>query len=56
MKNFTKRIYERFDAPFTKHFNFSIKQFNRKHSYPIFLCYTEDIVKILIKYISIIAI
>lgn len=49
-ENFYEKEYmKRFDAPFTKHFNFSIKQFNRKHSYPIFLCYTEDIVKILIK-------
>lgn len=33
----------RFNAPFTKHFDINIRQFNHKTQYPAFLCYTEDI-------------
>lgn len=39
-----KEIYQRrFNAPTTKLFPFSIKQFNRKKEFPAFFCYTEEI-------------
>ncbi|MBO6304268.1 MAG: hypothetical protein J6M62_04185 [Selenomonadaceae bacterium] len=38
-------VYQsRYNAPFTRHFPFDIKQINRKNKYPAFLCYTEEIV------------
>ena len=43
-------IYQaRFNAPFTKHFNFDIREFNRKKEYPAFLCYTEELFLLLEK-------
>ena len=39
---YEKTYHERFFAPTTKHFDFSIKQFNRNKEFPAFLCYTED--------------
>ena len=33
----------RYNAPFTRHFNFSIKEYNHKTAYPCFLCYTEEL-------------
>ena len=33
---------KRFSAPFTKHFNINIRQFNHRNSYPAFVCYTEE--------------
>ena len=33
----------RFSAPTTKHFNFFIRQINRKEEFPAFLCYTEEL-------------
>lgn len=33
---------KRFNAPMTKHFEFSIRQYNRQNEYPAFLCYTEE--------------
>ena len=45
-----KSIYEnRFNSPLTKHFDFHIKQFNHRESYPAFLCYTEELVLLLEK-------
>ena len=37
----------RFRAPFTKHFGLTIKQFNRKNEYAAFLCYTEEMVRLI---------
>ena len=43
-------IYKaRFNSPTTKHFDFSIKQFGRRKSYPAFLCYTEELVLLIEK-------
>lgn len=39
--------HERFNAPFTKHLDFSIRQFNRKKKFPAFFCYTEELVNVL---------
>ena len=45
-----EQIYrERFNSPITKHFDFQIKQFNRKNEFPMFLCYTEDLVLLIEK-------
>lgn len=39
-----EKIYQaRFNAPTTKHFEFSIKQVGRRKIYPAFMCYTEEI-------------
>ena len=35
---------QRFDAPMTRHFEFSIRQYDRRNEYPAFLCYTEEFV------------
>ena len=44
------QIYlERFKAPATKHFTFSIRQFNRHKEFPTFLCYTEELLLLLEK-------
>ena len=38
-----KKIYEeRFNSPFTVHFDFEIKQFNHENSYPAFFYYDAD--------------
>ena len=34
---------QRYNAPFTQHFNISIQEYNRKNSYPAFLVYTQEI-------------
>lgn len=34
---------QRFNAPTTRHFNFFIKEHNRREAYPAFLCYTEEL-------------
>lgn len=34
---------ERFKFPLTKHFNFSIRQYDRRNEYPAFFCYTEEL-------------
>jgi len=39
----------RYNAPFTKHFPFDIKQLNRKNKYPAFLCYTEELLLLIEK-------
>lgn len=42
----TKVINEynkRYNAPFTRHFDFCIKEYNRNTAYPCFLCYTEEL-------------
>jgi len=39
----------RYNAPFTKHFSFDIKQVDRRNKYPAFLCYTEEIVSLMEK-------
>lgn len=45
-----EKIYlERFNAPTTKHFDFSIKQVGRQKSFPAFLCYTEELVLLIEK-------
>lgn len=37
------RIYtERFYAPNTRHFNFTIREYNHQKEYPAFFCYTEE--------------
>ena len=33
---------ERFNAAMTRHFDFQIREFNHKNSYPAFFCYTEE--------------
>lgn len=33
----------RYNAPFTQHFDISIKEYNRRNSYPAFLVYTQEI-------------
>ena len=39
-----QKIYrQRFDSPTSKHFDFHIKQFNRKKVFPAFLCYSEEL-------------
>lgn len=40
----------RLEAPFTIHFNIPIHQYNRKSAYPAFLCYTEDILRLVEKF------
>ena len=35
------------NAPFTKHLDFSIRQFNRKKEFPAFFCYTAELVNVL---------
>ena len=38
-----KEIYQSlFNTPTTKHFNFSIREYNRREKFPAFFCYTED--------------
>lgn len=45
-----EEVYKsRFNAPTTRHFNFPIKQFNRKKEFSAFLCYTEEIVLLIEK-------
>ena len=40
-----KEIYQaRFNAPTTKHFDFSIKQVGRQKEFSAFLCYTEELI------------
>ena len=34
---------QRFNAPMTRHFEFSIRQYDRRNEYPAFLCYTEEL-------------
>ena len=51
-KNFSEheKIYQaRFNAPMTRHFDFSIKQFGRRNDYSAFLCYTEELVLLMEK-------
>lgn len=40
----------RLEAPFTVHFNIPIHQYNRKNSYPAFLCYTGEILRLVEKF------
>ena len=43
-----QRIYqERFNAPFTKHFDILIRQYKRKHEYPLFFYYTDEMIDLL---------
>ena len=50
-KNKYKKTYEqRFNAPFTEHFNFDIKQFNYKKSHPAFFCYSKESVLLMEKF------
>lgn len=39
---YKKTYEERFNSPFTVHFDFEIKQFNHEHSYPAFFYYDES--------------
>lgn len=48
-KIYLQEYEQRFQALFTKHFDFDIKQFNHRHAYPAFLCYTEELVVLLEK-------
>lgn len=40
----------RLEAPFTVHFNIPIHQYNRKSTYPAFLCYTGEILRLVEKF------
>lgn len=40
----------RLEAPFTVHFNIPIHQYNRKSAYPVFLCYTGEILRLVEKF------
>lgn len=46
--NWEKEYGYRFNSPFTKHFDFSIKQYHRKTSFPLFMCYPEELVTLLL--------
>lgn len=39
----TNEYNKRYNAPFTRHFDFCIKEYNRNTAYPCFLCYTEEL-------------
>ena len=41
--NYKSEYLQRYNAPFTQHFNISIQEYNRKNSYPAFLVYTQEI-------------
>lgn len=43
-ENFQQIYNARLNSPTTRHFDFSIKQFNRNKEFPAFLCYTEELV------------
>lgn len=47
--NYEKIYSERFAAPFTKHLDLNIQQYNRPASYPAFYCYTEEIANLLVR-------
>lgn len=38
---------KRFSAPFTKHFDIMIHQFNHRKFYPAFICYTEEMLLVM---------
>ena len=48
-KIYLQEYEQRFQALFTKHFDFEIKQFNHRYAYTAFLCYTEELVVLLEK-------
>ena len=41
--NHEEIYWQRFNAPTTRHFDFPIKEYNRREAYPAFLCYTEEL-------------
>ena len=47
--NYEKIYSERFAAPFTKHLDLNIQQYNRPASYPAFYSYTEEIANLLVR-------
>ena len=46
--NSYSQLYKsRFNAPFTRHFNIDIQEYNHILSYPAFLCYTEELISLI---------
>lgn len=45
-----EQIYQaRFNSPFTRHFDFNIRQFNYPKTHPAFFCYSEELVALIEK-------
>lgn len=42
--NYEAEYLKRYTASFTQHFNISIQEYNRRHAYPAFFVYTQEVV------------